>query len=138
MMNGWVVDDNIKNLVNQIPHREYWEWFIFNDLKNYPDWESFNTTTKLSPWPIRTARYFGLVKPKTIIKNGKKYNLFVPKEVIRRWDVLNFLSSDNIWEIKIIDILSVNEEEVEKWTCNMKEIYMCFDKDLKWWETLYK
>jgi hypothetical protein len=40
--------------------------------------------------------------------------------------------------LKIIDLLSVSEEDIEKGTCNMKEIYVCFDKDLKWWETLYK
>lgn len=138
IINNQKIDKNVQDLVNVIPHREYWEWFIFNDLKNYPDWESFNTTTKTSPWPIITKKYFGLVKPKIILKNWKKYSLFIPKEVIKRWDIMNFISFDIIWEIKVINILSVNEEEIEKWTCNMKQIYVCFDKDLKWWETLYK
>lgn len=34
------VDENIKNLVYQIPHRFYWEGFLFNDLRFAPDWEN--------------------------------------------------------------------------------------------------
>ena len=27
------------NLVHMVPHREYWEGFLFNSLKDYPDGE---------------------------------------------------------------------------------------------------
>jgi collagenase-like PrtC family protease len=32
-------DENIKNLVYQIPHRYYWEGFLFNDIRYTPEME---------------------------------------------------------------------------------------------------
>lgn len=31
------IDESIKNLVYEIPHRYYWEWFLFNDIRYAPD-----------------------------------------------------------------------------------------------------
>ncbi len=33
-------DPNIVDLVNKVPHREYWDGFLFNGLKEFPEWES--------------------------------------------------------------------------------------------------
>ena len=47
ILQGAPIDHEIQNLVNQVPHREYWSGFLFNDLKEFPETESF--TTKTSP-----------------------------------------------------------------------------------------
>ncbi len=47
ILKGTAIDPQIQDLVNQVPHREYWSGFLFNDLKNFPETESF--TTKNSP-----------------------------------------------------------------------------------------
>lgn len=33
------IDKQVANLVNVIPHREYRGWFLFNQLKDFPEWE---------------------------------------------------------------------------------------------------
>jgi len=33
------IDPEIKWLVEKIPHRPYWDGFLFNQLKDYPEWE---------------------------------------------------------------------------------------------------
>jgi len=38
--NGTPIDGNIKNLVNMIPHRSYWDGFLFHPLKEFPDGET--------------------------------------------------------------------------------------------------
>ena len=47
ILQGSAIDPEIQDLVNQVPHREYWSGFLFNDLKEFPETESF--TTKTSP-----------------------------------------------------------------------------------------
>ena len=47
ILQGTPIDSEIQNLVNQVPHREYWSGFLFNDLKEFPETEIF--TTKTSP-----------------------------------------------------------------------------------------
>ena len=39
ILNWNEIDENIKNLVYEIPHRYYWEWFLFNSIRNAPDSE---------------------------------------------------------------------------------------------------
>jgi len=36
---GTPIDENIKNLVNVVPHRQYRSGFLFNKLSDYPEWE---------------------------------------------------------------------------------------------------
>jgi hypothetical protein len=33
------IDPEIKSLVEKIPHRPYWDGFLFNKLADYPEWE---------------------------------------------------------------------------------------------------
>lgn len=33
------INPEIKSLVEKIPHRPYWDWFLFNKLQDYPEWE---------------------------------------------------------------------------------------------------
>lgn len=44
IIDGTPIDPEIQNLVNVIPHREYWDGFLFNKLKDYPDREEELTT----------------------------------------------------------------------------------------------
>jgi putative protease len=34
---GTPIDENIKNLVNVVPHRQYRSGFVFNKLADYPE-----------------------------------------------------------------------------------------------------
>ena len=36
---GTPIDEQIKNLVQMVPHRSYWEGFLFHPLKEFPDGE---------------------------------------------------------------------------------------------------
>lgn len=68
----------------------------------------------------------------------KKYFEFNPKEVLERWMKLNFLSSDGMWELKIIDIIKEWWQELEKATCNTPKVFILTDKELKGREILYE
>ena len=50
---------------------------------------------------------------------------------------LNFISPDDVWEIEIVDILDKNWREIEKWDCNMQDVYVLTDHELHGWECLY-
>jgi len=73
-------------LVEKIPHRPYWDGFLFNDLKNFPEGEEEQvTSTNIdSPGPTFCRNYFGIFKDNFIEKDGKKYFEFNPKEVLER------------------------------------------------------
>lgn len=45
---GTPIDENIKNLVNVIPHRQYRSGFVFNKLADYPEGEGPAETTETS------------------------------------------------------------------------------------------
>ncbi len=51
---------------------------------------------------------------------------------------LNFLSSDGMWELKIIDIIKEWWQELEKATCNTPKVFILTDKELKGREILYE
>jgi putative protease len=42
LVKGTPIDETIAHLVNIVPHREYWDGFLFNALKDYPDGENAN------------------------------------------------------------------------------------------------
>jgi hypothetical protein len=50
---------------------------------------------------------------------------------------LNFISPNDMWILEITDILDKNWKEIEKWDCNMKDVYVTTDHELQWWECLY-
>lgn len=141
------IDPEIKSLVEKIPHRPYWDGFLFNQLKDYPEWEvewrenkeEIVTSTNLaSPWPTFCRNYFWIFGEKFIEKNGKKYFEFTPKEVIERWMKLRYLSADSFWELEILDIVKENGNELESANCNLPKVYILTNKDISGREILYE
>lgn len=141
------IDPEIKSLVEKIPHRPYWDGFLFNKLADYPEWEvewrenkdNIVTSTNLtSPWPTFCRNYFWIFGEKFIEKNGKKYFEFTPKEVIERWMKLKYLSADWFWELEIVDIVKENGNELESANCNLPRVYILTDKDISGREILYE
>lgn len=141
------IDPGIKSLVEKIPHRPYWDWFLFNKLADYPEWEvewrenkdNIVTSTNLtSPWPTFCRNYFWIFGEKFIEKNGKKYFEFTPKEVIERWMKLKYLSANWFGELEIVDIVKENGNELESANCNLSRVYILTNKDISWREVLYE
>ena len=145
------IDPNIKSLVEKIPHRPYWDGFLFNKLADYPEWElewrqemtntkwDIITSTNLaSPGPTFCRNYFWIFWENFIEKNGKKYFEFTPKEVIERGKKLRYLSSNWFWELEILDILRENWNELECANCNLPKVYILTDKDISGREILYE
>ena len=139
IINWTPIDESIKNLVNVIPHREYWSWFLFNDLKDYPEGENLESfTTKTSPGPLFNRNYFWIIESDYIEKDGKKYFKYSPKEVVEPGMSLQYLLPEKSWTLIIKDIVNEKWKTLEKWTCNTPDIYVCADCELEWWELLYK
>ena len=141
------IDPEIKSLVEKIPHRPYWDGFLFNKLADYPEWEvewrenkdTVVTSTNLtSPWPTFCRNYFWIFGEKFIEKNGKKYFEFTPKEVIERWMKLKYLSADWFGELEIVDIVKENGNELESANCNLPKVYILTNKDISGREILYE
>ena len=139
ILNGTPIDENIKNLVNVIPHREYWSGFLFNDLKDYPEGENLESfTTKTSPGPLFNRNYFWIIEEDFIEKDGKKYFKYSPKEVVEPEMFLQYLTPEKSWTLVIKDIVNEKWKSLEKWTCNTPNIYVCADIELQGGELLYK
>jgi putative protease len=158
-------DLRAKELVEKIPHRPYWDGFLFNDLKNFPEREdenrkdnqntveeleekvscsseesNYQTTTNIDhPGPTFCRNYFGIFSTEFIEKDGKKYYAFTPKEVIERWMKFNYLSSkDWIWEIEIVDLIKEWWQELERANCNTPKVFVLTDREIEGWEILYE
>ena len=139
------IDPEIKSLVEKIPHRPYWDGFLFNKLADYPEWEvewrqdnPVTSTNLASPGPTFCRNYFWIFGEKFIEKNWKKYFEFTPKEVIQRWMKLKYLSADWFGEVEILDILKENWNELEAANCNLPKVYILTDKDISGREILYE
>jgi hypothetical protein len=135
------INENIKNLVYSIPHRDYWDGFLFNDVKkDFPDWEEeiTDTTTHWTAWPEWWRNYFGLVEPETMELNWKKYFKLTPKDNILVNDEFKYVAPYGIWTIKVLDILSNKKENLEMAHCNMEYVWLSFDDWINGWEVLYK
>ncbi len=132
------IDETIQNLVNIIPHREYWSGFLFNELANYPEWEWESFTTKTSPGPLFNRNYFWIIEDEYIGKDWIIYFKYSPKEVVEEGMILNYLSPDTSWELKIEELINEKGKTLEKGTCNTPNIYIKTNIELKWWELLYK
>lgn len=139
IINWKKIDENIKNLVYQIPHRKYREWFVLNELKEYPDWENeLKTIWYDNAWPEINKVYYWLISPEIIEKDWVIYNKFTPKQNINLWDELEYIAPNLIWKLKISWILWENKEPVESIHCNMKAVYINTNQKLSWYEVLYK
>lgn len=143
------IDPKIANLVNVVPHREYRDGFLFNQLKDFPEWETpVGSTTLDSAGPLFNRNYFGMFSNEFIEKDGKKYFHIEPKEVITPGMKIKYLSPDGMDELTIIDILAPDHlkssekiiwyHQVEKAHCNSGAVYILTDKKLEGWEILYE
>ncbi len=139
--NWFSVDEKIKNLVYQIPHRPYWEWFLFWDIRKWPDMEwdypdldkIWAQVTLSSAWPVVQQEYFGLVLP----NHQNWYFEFIPKQNIKKWDILKYISPSAISKLKILDIRDKNGNSVEKVWCNIDKCYIKTDVELNWREICF-
>lgn len=148
IINWTPINENIRNLVEMIPHRSYRDGFLFNQLQDFPDWEISPeerrtvtdekiTTTKWTAWPLFNRNYFWICSPETREKWNQIYHHIDPKEELRRWMKLNFISPDDMWVLEITDILDKNWKVIEKADCNMQDIFIATDRVLQGWECLY-
>ena len=143
ILNKTPINQNILNLVNIIPHREYRDGFLFHPLKEFPDGEgtfekeSVKTTTTGTAGPLFNRNYFGTCTPESISHAGKTYHNINPKEELRRGLRLKYLSPDAMGELEILDIIDKNGKTLEKADCNMRDIYIYTSLDVKGWECLY-
>lgn len=133
-----LINPEIKNLVNVIPHREYRDGFLFNKLQDYPEWEVKTSTTLDTAGPLFNRNYFWVFTDKYIEKNWKKYFEIDPKEVISPNMEIKYISPDKIDKLKIIDIIDKSGNSVEKATCNTPWTHILTDKDLSGREILYE
>ncbi|HRX63808.1 MAG TPA: U32 family peptidase [Candidatus Absconditabacterales bacterium] len=133
-------DLQAKELVEKIPHRPYWDGFLFNDLKNFPEGEEEQvTSTNIdSPGPTFCRNYFGIFKDNFIEKDGKKYYEFNPKEVLERGMKLKFLNAEGMGELEIVDLLKEGGQELDRANCNTPKVFVLTDREIKGWEILYK
>ena len=133
----------ILDLVYKIPHRQYWDGFLFNDLKkNPPEAEedcSLQTTTKTEAWPLPGHKlYVWTLTDETLEKDGKTYFAISPKTNIFPNDEFEVLDPAKIWKkTKIIDVLNDKWEKVEKLTCNFKKAYI-LGENLAPWDILVR
>lgn len=126
----------ITNLVNVVPHREYRDGFLFHKLNEFPEGEG--STTLKSAGPLFNRNYFWTFTDQFIEKNKKKYYQINPKEVITPGMKIKYLSPDDMWTLKIVDIIDAKWKQLEKAHCNTGNVYVLTDKKLKGWEILYE
>ncbi|UFX82556.1 peptidase U32 family protein [Candidatus Absconditicoccus praedator] len=136
ILEGEQPNSNIKNIVYNIPHRPYWEGFLFNNIKNSPDSEesiSYDT-----PGPIKTKTFFGMILDEYINFEGKKYFKLIPKRNIFINDEFEILTTSGIKNIKVLDLLSKDKQKINKAHCNMSYVYIYCDKNIDGYSFLYK
>lgn len=135
----------ILDLVYKIPHRQYWDGFLFNDIRTAPDGEEdaqknlVQTTTKTEAWPLKEEKtYIWTTTDEFFEKDGLKYYKISPKNNIFIGDEYEVL--DKSWKIKKVKITGIlweNKNDIEKLTCNMKKAFIAWD-NLKEWNILVK
>ena len=145
LVEGKKAEREILDLVYKIPHRQYWDGFLFNDIRTAPESEEdaqknlVQTTTKTEAWPLQEEKtYIWTTTDEKVEKDGKTYYKISPKNNIFVGDEYEVL--DKTWKyrkIKITWILDEWEQEPEKLTCNMKKAYIAGD-GLKEWNILLK
>ena len=145
LVNKVKADREILDLVYKIPHRQYWDGFLFNDIRTAPESEEdaqknlVQTTTKTEAWPIEKGKtYIWTTTDEVIEKDGLKYYKIAPKNNIfvkDEYDVLDV--SGKFKKVVITGVLWEQAEDVEKLTCNMKQAYIAGD-NLDSWNILLK
>jgi U32 family peptidase len=155
------LDPQIINLVNVVPHREYWDGFLFNKIQNYPEgempvedkWNENNdtnnfdqspdnkkmrSTTLETAGPLFNRNYFWTFTDQYIEQDWKKYYQINPKEVISKWMKIKFISPNKMWELEILELKNAQWKTLDKATCNTPNIYILTNKELKGREILYE
>lgn len=133
---NWLPEESLK-LLDNVPHRPYWEGFLFNNRKtDFPEKEA--SISHDSAWPVKGKQYVGLIAKDSITVNGQKYYSFVPKDNIQIWDKYSFISQDSSWELTIKSILDENQNTIDKLHCNKPKWYISLDSDNNSWIILYK
>ena len=135
------IDPTIANLVNVIPHREYWDGFLFHKKSDFPEGEgeaTVTTSTLESAWPLFNRNYFGIFSDQFIEHNKKIYFAIEPKEVITPGMQLKYLSPTDMGTLTIVDIIDKQGKSLEKAHCNSGVLYMLTDNNLEGWEILYE
>lgn len=153
-------DSNIVDLVNKIPHRAYWDGFLFNGLKDFPETEEVIasetkqsnsgsprsarddnevvvSTTLDSAGPLFNRNYFWIFTDKNIEVEGKKYFAIDPKEVLEPGMKIKYISPEKMGELTILDMRNEQGYQLEKVNCNTGEVYVLTDVTLQGWEILY-
>jgi len=140
LVEGKEPDREILDLVYKIPHRQYWDGFLFNDIRTAPESEEdakkniVQTTTKTGAGPLPEEKtYIWTTTDEVVEKNWVKYFKISPKNNIFVGDEYEVL--DNTWKFKTIKIKAILWEEaddVEKLTCNMKKAYIAADNLNEW------
>lgn len=125
-------------LLDNVPHRPYWEWFLFGNRKtDFPEKEEASISHD-SAWPVKGKQYVGLIEKESIIVNGEKYYAFVPKDNVQIWDKYSFISQDSSWELTIKSILDENQNIIDKLHCNKPKWYISLGIENNSWIILYK
>ena len=131
----------ILDLVYDIPHRQYWDGFLFNNIRTAPDGEEdckIQTTTKTTAWPIWWKQYIWTISWESFEKNWKIYYEIEPKYNIFVWDKFDVLDKSWIWHKTTINwILGEKKQEVERLTCNDKKAFIAWE-NLSSWNILVK
>ena len=197
------IDENIKNLVYEIPHRFYWEGFLFNDLRFAPDWENkgwdydleklniekvdnveqlfsknfdaknnggddnrqipknnesdlswaqdntfdawvsneigptLASVTKTTSGPIMNRYYMGIITDTSIQKDWKTFYEVIVKDKFLIWDEFSVVSPSWLEKVKITNLLDKNHNDVERVTCNDKNVFLAWE-NISPWQVLYK
>lgn|GEM_PF-180552 len=150
------IDPIIKNGLYDIPHRPYWDGFLFNPIQDYPEGEPTEkteqpsseeivnqteqtevSTTLTTSGPISDNTYFGVCEPELKEFDGVSYIKITPKQVMTLGMELSYLTSLATSTLTISAMRDPDGKSLEKATCNMPYIYLAASVPLKGWEILY-
>gem|GEM_PF-3517909 len=137
MANGTEPNPEILELVNKIPHRYYWDGFLFNDIRtSKPEGEpgeGIITTTQDTAGPVKTKQYIGVITDIKFEKDDKTYFQLTPKHNILVGDTLQVLDDSGLEkEITVDSLLSKTKEPIERVTCNHPDIWISAEGLAEW------
>ncbi len=141
MANNTDPNPEILELVNKIPHRYYWDGFLFNNIRtSKPEGEPCEgiiTTTWDTAGPIKTKQYIWAITNIKMEKDAKTYFQLTPKHNILVGDTLQVLNPSGIEKELVVDsLLSKTGETIERVTCNHPDIWISVE-GLEEWSILY-
>lgn len=139
VLNNTPVDTSITDLVYQIPHRPYREWFFFNNIRSAPDGET--GTTIETAGPLVQKEYYWLLLPETksiVVEDKEKLlHRFVVKQHIQKWTALEYISPAWKGTIVLQQFFTSQGTPLDEVKTTGKEIYVQTDIHCQWREVLY-